>query len=228
MKTQKWVISLGGSRIIPEDVDNKFLSEFKKLILNSKKSHKFIVVTGGGTTARKYITALKEMNKSIKEQSKAGIAVTRFHASFLMRLFGKRANHELPFTIKRVKNLITKNKVVFCGALRSNKKQTTDGTAAKIAASLNCPFINLTNVKGLYTNNPKTHKNAKFIKDITWSDFNKMAKKIKFKAGQHFVLDQVGAKVILRRKVPTYIVGSSKDIKNVVNNKKFTGTLINN
>ncbi len=226
MKMEKWVISLGGSRIIPEDVDDIFLKEFKKLILTSKKSYKFIVVTGGGITARKYIEALQEMNKGIKKQSEMGIAITRFHANFLMRIFGKPANDELPFSIKRIKNLILKNKVVFCGALRDKKRQTTDATAAKIASSLNCSFINLTNVKGLYTDNPKTHLNVKFIKEITWKDFNNMTKKIKFKAGQHFVLDQAGAKVILKKKVPTYITNSLKDIKNIINNKKFSGTLI--
>jgi uridylate kinase len=44
--------------MIPGDVDYKFLTEFKKLILENKKT-KFFVVTGGGTTARKYINASK-------------------------------------------------------------------------------------------------------------------------------------------------------------------------
>lgn len=227
MKYKKWVISLGGSRIIPEDVDERFLANFKKLILSHPK-HKFVVVTGGGTTARKYINALRDLDKNTKTQSEAGIAITRFHANFLMKIFGKSANDELPFSIAKVKTLLNKNQVVFCGALRNNKKQTTDGTAAKIASSLDCPFINLTNIKGLYTNNPKTHPKAKFIKDITWNDFNQMAKKIKFKAGQHFVLDQAGARTIKKQKVKTYIVGSLKDIKAIINNKKFSGTLINN
>lgn len=226
MKYKKWVISLGGSRIIPENVDDLFLKKFKKLILSHPK-HKFIVVTGGGTTARKYIEALKDLGKNPKTQSDTGIAITRFHANFLMKIFGKPANDELPFSIKKVKTLLNKNQIVFCGALRNNKKQTTDGTAAKIASSLNCPFINLTNVKGLYTKNPKTHTKAKFIKEITWNDFNQMAKKIKFRAGQHFVLDQSGAKTIKKKKVKTYIVGSLKDIRAIINNKKFSGTLIN-
>jgi len=226
MKNKKWVISLGGSRIIPENVDDNFLKKFKKLILSHPK-HKFIVVTGGGTTARKYIEALKDLGKNTRTQSDAGIAITRFHANFLMKIFGKPANDELPFNIKKVKTLLNKNQVIFCGALRNKKKQTTDGTAAKIASSLDCPFINLTNIKGLYTNNPKTHPKAKFIKEITWNDFNQIAKKIKFKAGQHFVLDQSGAKTIQNKKVKTYIVGSLKDIKAIINNKKFSGTLIN-
>ncbi len=227
MVLDKVVISLGGSRIIPGDVDYKFLVEFKKLILRNKKT-KFVVVTGGGTTARKYINASKSLNKSLKIQSQMGISVTRLHAYFMMYLFGKPANDRHPFTLKQVKDLLNKNKVVFCGALRyTTQPQTTDATAAQIASYLKCPFINLTNIDGIYDKNPKTNKDAKFIKEISWDDFYKMANKIKFSAGQNFVLDQKASKIILSRKIPTYIVGNLDDIKQIINEKSdFKGSLI--
>ena len=220
-----WVISLGGSRIVPEDVDDKFLLRFKKL-LDSHKSQKFVVVTGGGSTARKYISALKKLGKKTKAQSMEGIAITRLHAGFMMRFFGKEANEDLPLNIKRVKNLLGKNRVVFCGALRYRRKNTSDGTAAKIAGRLKCPFINLTNIKGLYTSNPKTNKNARFIAEISWIKFMRITKKIKYEAGQHFVLDQIAAKTIQKKKIVTYIVGSLGAIDGILRGKKFVGTVI--
>ena len=165
-----WVISLGGSRIVPKDVDEKFLLKFKKLI-KAHPSQKFVVVTGGGSTARKYIVALKKIGKTTKVQSKEGIAITRLHAEFMMSFFGKIANDEIPLSMKQVKNLLRKNRVVFCGALRYRDKNTTDGTAAKIASYLKCSFINLTNTKGLYNADPNKNKNAKFISNITWQEF---------------------------------------------------------
>jgi uridylate kinase len=226
MNKKIWVISLGGSRIVPNEVDDKFIIEFKKLI-KSHPSHKFVVVTGGGTTARKYMDSMDSMGKSIKSQSNIGIAVTRFHAKFLMGLFGKKANDKLPYNMKKVKNQLLKNQIVFCGALRYNPKQTSDGTAANIAAYLDCPFINLTNVKGLYLSNPNKNPNAKFVPKITWKKFSKMANSMKYSAGQHFVLDQSGSKIIEKRKVPTYIVGNLKDIERIVSGKgRFGGTII--
>ena len=221
---QKWVISLGGSRIVPDDVDEKFLWEFKDLI-EAHPSQKFVVVTGGGSTARKYISALRKLGKKTKQQSIEGIAVTRLHAGFLARFFGRRANEEIPKNMKKVKNLLKGNQIVFCGGLRYKEKNTSDGTAAKLAAYLKCPFINLTNVRGLYTSNPKKNRKAKFIKKITWKKFNDMAKKVSYEAGQHFVLDQSAAKVIMEKKVPTYIVGSLRDVEKILKGKKnFGGT----
>jgi len=225
MKQKIWVISIGGSRIVPDEVDYEFLERLKNLV-ESNPSHRFVAVTGGGSTARRYIKALRKLNGKKKSQALAGIAITRLHANFLSRLFGKKANEEIPRSMEKVKNLLKKNQVVFCGALRYEKKTTSDGTAAKLAAFLECPFINLTNVRGLYTSNPKTNKKAKFISKITWKEFNKIAKRIKFKAGQHFVLDQSAAKIILKKKVPTYIVGRVKAIEDIIRGKRYSGTFI--
>jgi uridylate kinase len=225
-KNKLWVISLGGSRIVPDEVDEKFLTAFKKLLL-SHPTHKFVVVTGGGSTARRYIGALKKLGRKTKEQSISGIAITRMHANFMMNIFGKPANEVLPKNLRKVANLLLKNQVVFCGALRYSHHNTSDGTAAQIAAYLKAPFINLTNVKGLYTGNPTKNKKAKFIKKITWKKFDEIAKKIKYQAGQHFVLDQSASKRILEHKITTYIVGNLTSINNIIKNKKdFGGTII--
>jgi uridylate kinase len=223
-----WVISLGGSRIAPSSgsIDYRFVKAFGKLI-ESHPSKKFVVVTGGGSTARKYISALKRLGKKTKAQSMAGIAITRLHARFMARFFGSHANELIPKNMEKVKNLLRKNQVVFCGALRYKPKNTSDGTAANLASYLKCSFINLTNVSGLYTSNPKENKNAKLIRKISWKKFDEMASKIKYKAGQHFVLDQSAAKIILKNKISTYIIGSLSDLDKILNEKKtFGGTLI--
>jgi uridylate kinase len=225
MKEKLWVISLGGSRIVPGEVDEEFLIAFKKLI-DSHSSHKFVVVTGGGTTARKYISALRRVGKRTKDQSLAGIAVTRLHAGFMARFFGRKANEIIPENMKKVKSLLSGNQIVFCGGLRYRRENTSDGTAAKLAAYLGCPFINLTNVRGLYTADPSKDKKAKFVAKISWKDFNKITEKIKYQAGQHFVLDKVASETILKEKIPTYIVGNLKPIDNIIRGKKFEGTLI--
>ena len=222
-----WVIYLGGSRIVPDDVDYKFLERFERIIKRNQDV-KFVVVTGGGKTARRYISALKKLDATTKKQSKAGIAITRMHASFLARLFGKKANEptSVPKSMKKVKDLLGKNQVVFCGALRYKNKNTSDGTAADLAGYLKAPFINITNVRGLYTSNPKDNPKAKFIKKMSWKSFWGKVSKIKFEAGQHFVLDQSAAKTIMKKKIPTYVIGSLLDFSKIIKQESFNGTLI--
>jgi len=221
-----WVISLGGSRIVPDDVDDSFLRDFKTLI-DLHEDKRFVVVCGGGRTARRYMTALKKLGKETRSQSIEGIAITRLHAGFMARLFGSEANDVVPKNMKKARDLLEKNRVVFCGALRWRDQNTSDGTAAKLAGFLKCNFINLTNVRGLYSSDPKKNKRAKFIPKIGWEDFFKIARRMEFKAGQHFVLDAVAAREIAKRKIVTYIVGSLGSMNGVLKgDSKVNGTVI--
>jgi uridylate kinase len=227
MQKKVIVISLGGSLIIPDFVDIEFLKKFKETIKKNIKNYKFVIVCGGGSIARKYISALREIGVNEKLQSMSGISATRMNARFMTYFFGKDASQGIPHDMKQVKGLLAKHDVVFCGALRYEPKQTSDATSAQLANYFQTDFINLTNVPGLHDKNPKEFKNAKFIPKISWVDFYKMANKQKFKPGQHFVLDQSASKIILKNKIKTYILG--KDVKQfdaLLNNKKFKGTII--
>lgn len=221
------VLSLGGSIIIPENINFDFLEKFKKEIRKHYKNTKFVLVCGGGSIARKYIEALKREGKDEMELANAGIRSTRMNAMFMMQFFGKEANDKLPKNMQEVKNNLHKNNVVICGALRYADNETSDGTAAKLASLFNSDFINMTNIKGLYSADPRKDKNAKFISKITWQDFEVMANKTKFSAGQHFVLDQEASIIIRKNKINTYIVNEDTvNLGKLLNNKKFVGTLI--
>ena len=223
------VLSLGGSLIIPDEIDLNFLENFKKVIKKHESNYNFVVVCGGGSAARKYISALKKSKKSEYLQSMAGISITRVNARFMTYLFGKDANEGIPHDMNQVKNLLRTNKVVFCGALRYAEKETSDSTAAKLARFFKTEFINLTVVPGLFTKNPLVFKDAKFIPEISWREFNKGTKKIKYKPGQHFVLDQDASEIIMNNKIKTYILGKNlKNLDNLLSGKKFRGTIIEN
>ena len=225
MKKKVIVLSLGGSQIIPNNINQKYLTEFKKTLRKNKK-YKFIIVCGGGGLARKYIGAVKQAKQSEKFQSLAGIAATRTNARFMNYFFGIEPVKGIPHTMNGVKHYIKKMDIIFCGALEYKEDQTSDSTAAGIAKEFKAEFVNLTNVMGLYTKNPTKYKNAKFIPEISWKNFNKMTNKLKFKPGQHFVLDQTASKMILKNKIPTYIIKDLKQLDNFLKNKKFKGTKI--
>ena len=227
MKKKVIVISLGGSQIIPDDINLSYLRQFKKILKKNSKKYKFIIVCGGGSIARKYISALKKEKINEKLQSLAGIGSTRMNARFMSYFFNIDPKLGIPHTHKTLQKYVKKQAITFCGALEYKPNQTSDSTAAEIAQKFKSNFINITNVRGLYTTNPKKVKNAKFISKISWKDFDKMANKSKFKPGQHFVLDQTASKVIMKNKITTYITGTNlKQIDNLLNNRKFNGTTI--
>lgn len=221
------VISLGGSLIIPDEIDINFLKSFKQVIKKNSKNYKFIVVCGGGSIARKYIMALRETRVNEKLQNFAGISANRTNARFLSYFFNYTEQEGIPQKISGVERYLNKQTVVFCGALEYHEHQTSDSTAAQIAGHFKTEFINLTNISGLYDKDPKKFKNAKFIPEISWKEFYKLAHKSKFHPGQHFVLDQGASKIIMDKRITTYILGRDlKHLDNFLNNRKFFGTVI--
>jgi uridylate kinase len=227
MKKKVIVISLGGSLIIPDEINTNFLKEFKKTILNNTKKNKFIIVCGGGSIARRYISALREAGINEKLQSFSGISTTRMNARFMSYFFNVNQEYGVPHSMRILRKYLKKQDVIFCGALEYKPNQTSDSTSAQIAKRFRTIFINLTDVQGLHDKNPKEFKDAKFIPIISWKNFDKMANKLKFKPGQHFVLDQTASRIIMKDKITTYILGKSmSQLNNLLKNKKFKGTII--
>ena len=221
------VISLGGSVFIPNYVDYNFLDKFRELVLQLK-NYKFVIVLGGGGIARKYLKPMKKKRLDVNERSRFGFEATRLNALFLMKYFGKIANEDNPKSMKEVKNLLRKNKVVVCGGLRFAKKSTSDGTAAKLANYLGTEFVNLTDVDGLFSKDPNKFKDAKLVSSINYDDFYSILNKIKYKPGQHFVLDQLASRIIRKHNIRTVILNGHrlKNFESYLKGKKFRGTVI--
>ena len=222
------VLSIGGSLLFNEcDINYNYIKKLKKL-LTSYNDRKFVIVIGGGSIARTYINALKHFDANNEFMSHFGIAITRTNARMMANAFGRSSNtRHLPKSLKQIKNLLAKHRIVFCGGLRYETDQTSDGTAATIARYFKTRFINVTNVNGLYTRDPRKNKSARLIPCITYKDFDKTINKIKYRPGQHFILDQHASATIKKYKVPTYVVGGNlNNLKKLLDGKKFVGTTI--
>src|SRR3989344_2208652 len=197
-----YVISLGGSLIVPDKIDFNYIHKFAKFIKNLAKNNKVVVVCGGGAVARKYIHTLMKQRVSKMLLSLAGIESTRLNATLISGML--KDSDPIPKSLSEVKTALRKKNIVITGALGSRPNMTTDGNAAEIAGSIKAKYF------------------------INFSEFNKIVSKIKFKAGQHFVLDQSASKIIQRKKITTVII-NGKNIKNINNlllGKSFVGTLI--
>lgn len=223
------VVSVGGSIIVPDKVDYAFLVSLRKAVEVIAKKNKLVICTGGGSTAREYISALRKAGADNHTQDVAGIDATRLNArlvaSFLSAGKKIKANAEIPKSLKEIKALLENNNCVVCGGLGPGK--TSDGTTAEIAGFLNVETIyNMTNVKGLYTKDPKKHRDAQFLPLISHEGFHDMMVKVKEKPGQHFVLDSEAERITREKNMVVVILKGAKNLKKAVEGKKFEGTII--
>ena len=223
---RKIVISLGGSILFQDTINTEYIKKFKKII--EKLNDKFVVVIGGGKTARNYMDTLKNENIEPYHQHQIGVYTTYLNAAFVESFFTKDAKKRIfiPRDYDEFDKKFNESKVTFLGGIIPGS--TTDGTAAEIAQRIKADlFINITNVKGLYDKDPKTNSNAKFIKEISHKDFyDKFISKIESKPGMHFIMDHKAAKICRDSKIKIIILSKLEDLEKCLYNRKFTGTII--
>jgi len=222
MKT--YVISVGGSAIVPDKINVNFLKQLKKTVNKLKKNNKLVLVTGGGITSRKYMSALNHMPENA--QAWPGIVATKLNAALVGTYLGLKPGVDID-SIADIKNQLQTTNLVVCGALGYQPGMTSDGDAIQIAHGVQADgFINVTNVKGLYTKDPNKFKSAKFIPEISINNFSKILNKMSYKAGQHFILDQKGTKLAKKYGIKVIVCRGLENVENIILGKKFTGTVI--
>ena len=220
-----FILSLGGSLIFPEDLDKKFLLNFKKVIEKyAKKNHKFVIICGGGKLARSFQQVASEKRKLGNEELDwLGIYATKINASILKSMFGNNAED---FIISNPNQKIKFNRkiVVASGWLPG---WSTDYDAVLLAKNLGTnEVINMSNVDYVYDKDPKKYTDAKKTEKMKWKDFRKLSGN-RWKAGMNMPFDPIAAKEAEKSGIKVYIVGNDlKNLKNLLDRKKFKGTVI--
>lgn len=224
--SKTYVISLGGSLIIPEELDTQFLKNFKNLVLKRvKQGDRFILITGGGKLCRKYQEGLKKTAKPTSEELDwIGIFSTRLNAQLVRLMFGKLANKNvIEDPNKKVK---FSEKVLVAGGWMPGR--STDDDAVRLAKAYGSKtIINLSNIDYIFDKDPRKYKNAKKIISMTWAEYSKMVG-TKWKPGANYPFDPVAAQTA-RKNSQTVIVAQGKDLinlENILSGKKFKGSVI--
>lgn len=221
-----FVISLGGSLINPGQVDTGFLKKFRALILAQiKKGNKFILIAGGGKPARDYITAIKSIsNPTADDLDWMGIYATRLNAQLVRLMFGKLAH--LLIVEDPNKKASFREKVLVAGGWIPGR--STDDDAVRLAKIYKADYvINLSNIDYVYSKDPHKFKDAQLIKEISWKNFRKIVGN-KWDPGKNLPFDPTAAKLAEKNKL-TVIIANGKNLqnlKNILEEKKFKGTII--
>ena len=221
-----YIISLGGSLIVPDEVDYKFVKRFRELILRKvKNGNKFVIMCGGGGLNRKYNDAAKKVRElSNEELDWIGIYATRYNAQLVRILFGNSACQEI--IINPHQKIATKKPIIVGSGYIPG--WSTDYDTVYIAKTYGIDnLINLSNIDYVYDRDPKKYKNAKPIKNISWKDFRKIVGN-KWEPRMNKPFDPIASREAEKLKIEVAILNGRKlkNFENYLDKKKFVGTVI--
>jgi uridylate kinase len=210
MDNEKIVISLGGSLVVPEEVDTDFLKNFRDLILSHvEKGKNFIIITGGGKICRKYQDAAKLIsNPTDEELDWIGIRALNLNAELVRTLF---RGHD---------------GVSIFGAEKPGN--STDLVAVSLAKSNNSKIvINLSNTDYVYDSDPKINPDAKKLEKISWAEYRKLIPK-EWNPGLNSPFDPIASEMAEKEgmKVMTMNGKPIDNLAKCLNGEEFLGTTI--
>jgi len=227
-KKEILVISLGGSIIVPDTVATGFLSEFKKLLLDYSNKYQFIIAAGGGSTAREYADAAKEIEEKSSQDDLdwIGINATILNAQLVKTIFKDKAyNKVLTNPTKKIK---TTKPIVLAAGYKPGS--SSDYDAVMLAKTFKSKkILNLTNIDYVYNKDPRTHTFATPMKKLTWKQYRKIIPP-DFEYGMHTPFDPVASKMAEKLKLEVVVMNGRKlkQIKKYLDKKEFLGSVISN
>jgi len=224
MKT--FVLSLGGSIIVPDEIDLGFLKKFRRLALDFvKKGDRLVIVCGGGRLARKYSEAAKRISGvSDEEMDWIGIKATMLNAELVKSMFGSLAYENV--VNEPNKKVITNKKIIIGSEWKPG--WSTDYDAVLLAKQFGAQrIINLSNIEYVYDKDPKKYADAKKIDNISWDDFQQIVG-TKWKPSANLPFDPIATKLAKQWKLEVVIAKGTDlgNLRDILNEKAYRGTTI--
>jgi len=231
-KEQVIIVSLGGSLIVPEEINSDFVIKFKQVIEEQiEKGYRFVIITGGGKTARKYIQAAEAVG-GIDDEEKdwLGVHATRMNAHFIKTVFKKYAHPRINKNPRTKEDIMEHfaggEKVMVAAGWRPG--WSTDYVATILAERFGAKkLINLSNITYLCDKDPNKFSDAQKIEKISWVEFRKMVGD-KWDPGMSAPFDPIASQLAQKNELEVAIIGGQNldNLKNYIEGKDFEGSII--
>ncbi len=227
MKKTPIIISLGGSLIVPKSgIDVSFLKTFKTFITKRvSKGERFVLICGGGSTARQYQQAAKAVGRLSREDVDwIGIHSTRLNAHLLRTIFQGMAHATV------IKNPHAPPRFLEPVLIAAGWKPgwSTDYCATLLASSLGATTVlNLSDIDYVYSADPKKDPKAIPLPELRWKAFRMMIGN-RWDPGANVPFDPVAAKLAERLGLTVKMIKGRAfgEISKALDGKKFKGTII--
>jgi uridylate kinase len=223
------VVSLGGSIIAPRGVDTAFLKGFLKLIeerLTADQGLKLIIVCGGGSLARDYQSALRDVNPDAHSDDLdwVGVAATRVNGELLRRLLRPWCVEDL-VTDPTAASVFAGRVLVAAGW---KPGFSTDNDAVVLAQRFSAhTVINLSNVAKVYSDDPKTNPAATPVDRLSWKEMRDIVGE-EWSPGKNTPFDPTAARAAAQSRIRV-IFAEGRNLQNlsaILSGKDFVGTTI--
>lgn len=231
-KAETVVLSVGGSLIVPKDgINTDFLKKLDIFIRKQIKERRrrFLIVIGGGSTARQYRDAGKNVVGTMTDEDLdwLGIHATRLNAHLVRTIFQDIAHPRVITNYDR--KLWNWYEPIAIGA-GWKPGWSTDYCAAVLARDYKASvIINLSNIDYVYDKDPSKFHDAQIIKKTTWSFFENIVG-TEWVPGTNAPFDPVASQLAKRHNMMV-IVANGKNFRNlnkILNGEDFKGTVITN
>ncbi|MCK9278761.1 MAG: UMP kinase [Methanoculleus sp.] len=223
---KKFVISLGGSVLVPS-LESNNISRYVSVLKRLAGKCRIFIVVGGGGEARRYIRVARELGAGEAMADELGIMVTRLNARLLVAGLGDTAYPRVAENYTEAREFAETGKIVVMGGI--TPAQTTDAVSAVLAESIGADLlINATSVNGIYSADPKKDAGAVRHERLTPQELLDIITGGRMDAGANTVLDIVAGKVIERSGIPLLVL-DGRDPENLyraIVEGAFVGTIV--
>ncbi|GAB6392200.1 MAG: uridylate kinase [Treponematales bacterium] len=223
------VISLGGSIVAPDGVDEGFLKGFAALIrelLAEDAERRFIFVVGGGGPARDWQRAYRAVcaAPADSEADWIGVMATRLNAQLVRGVFREWCPQEVVTDPTQAGPL--EGRVLVAAGWKPGFSSDYDAVllAGRFGAGV---VINLSNIAQVYTDDPRKNPAAKPLNAVSWPGFRRLVGD-EWVPGKNTPFDPVAS----RRAAETglkVICAAGRDLPNlrkILTGGEFLGTVI--
>jgi uridylate kinase len=222
-------MSLGGSIIAPQGVDEDFLRGFRDLVrelLEEDQERRLVIVTGGGGPARAWQQAYRNLSGggNDEEADWIGVMATRLNARLVKAMLSGYCPQDVLIDPSQAGPL--RGRVLVAAGWKPGFSSDYDAVllAEKFGANR---VINLSNIEKVYTDDPRKNPEARPIDRISWEDFRAMVGE-DWVPGKNLPFDPVASRYAARIGLQV-ICATGKNLENlkkILRGEDFIGTLI--
>ena len=223
---KKLVIAVGGSLLIPEQIDVLFISQLKEMVKQmADRGYQMILVVGGGKTSRNYHHAARQFTHiTDTDLDWIGINAIALNCDFMRRVFADLDVY--PKAVSHDENMEDiDNDIVIVGAW--NPGHSSDLNAVHIAQRVKTTqIVNFSNISHVYDSDPKLNPAAKSFDTLSWDEYLEVIPR-DWTPNMSTPFDPIASQKAKEHSMSVAILGASiENLTSYLEGKEFVGTLI--